>query len=371
MKDPSSGAATSHGASLRVASNGKILFDVVRTSGSVDTYEWSGPYVAGEEYHIVGLAWLLPPSSYLAALYVNGELAFLTPTPIGATINNPGTLRLYASTESVNGSVGAFNGVIDEVLYWSGSQNQLQATSGSISMNGVPVDLLGIAALTGHTIDGLFISDEGWLRAKPNSAGYFQPPDAHIPVLPTKQTVRIKLEYEAVAVGVESIRAEPDFNDLAQVDLVDLVDTISAEPEISVSDDAAGDTWSDWKPFEPGLYAGRRFRLRIRLASLASGIYATLKKFRWIIDVDDLVQSGKVTTNTGAATMVHFPRPFNLPPDGSPPDIAVSVRSTTANPSADGDRIVLGNESASGFSVSVMNGGVLVVRDVFWIAKGY
>jgi len=234
------------------------------------------------------------------------------------------------------------------------------------------------AALTGNGLTGLeVVPSTGHLRAQEASSGYFQVPDDHIVTLARRMLVRVTAGWDAGAVPAPAILYVADVNALGQVNPLDLAHLISVQPEISISDDAAGSDWTgggtrlEWAPFRPGNYLARRIRMRVRLASLAAGIVAELRQFRWAVDVPDLVQSGTVTSAATGVVHVTYARPYHGGPNGAAtPSPVVSLRSPGAGAGPEFIRVT--NETLAGFDVDVLTtGAARLVRDLTWFAQGY
>src|SRR3546814_5754730 len=56
------------------------------------------------------------------------------------------------------------------------------------------------------------------------------------------------------------------------------------------SDVCSSDLWSEWVDFVPGLVNARHFDVRLYLATANPRVIPLVSRFRWTVDVPDLVQ---------------------------------------------------------------------------------
>jgi hypothetical protein len=118
--------------------------------------------------------------------------------------------------------------------------------------------------------------------------------------------------------------------------------------------------WTEWQDHVPGLYNARYFDVRIILETSDPLIVPFVEKFEWSIDVPDLTQRAEdVTVGTGGLT-VTYDKEFHARPN-------VTVMILDAE---EGDQAVLTDSVASGFNVTIKNGGP-VERQINWISQGY
>lgn len=343
--------ALNDGPHIRLGADGSITADFVDTSGTSHTLTANLAYNAGQIVHVVAVL-----DGIFAALHVNGVLA-------AATVFAPMTLRTggrdfyVAQTPFV--SHASFAGVVDEVvLYYP----PLSPERPKVHAN---------AVLSGQGITGLEVDPVTfYLRALPNTTGYFQVPDAHIVTLARRMVVNVAAGWDAGAIGPLSIRDEPNFQAIGQVNVLDAARLIVCEPEISISDDATGNDWTgnatrpEWMPFRPGGYLARRIRLRIKLGSLAAGLIAVLRAFTWGVDVPDLLQRAIKTTSVNGTVPVTYLKPFHVTPG-----LVVSMQNATGTQA---EVIRVTSETPTGFNVDVVNtAGQRLVRELSWIAQGY
>ena len=121
--------------------------------------------------------------------------------------------------------------------------------------------------------------------------------------------------------------------------------------------------WSEWKPLIVSDSTARGYRFRIRLLSYDTSVQVRVGAFNIIIDMPDRVegQQGVTVPSTTAGLNVLYTNAFK-----AVPAVAVTIQNAAAN-----DVATLSNESRTGFTVNITNGGTPVSRAINWVAKGY
>ncbi len=205
------------------------------------------------------------------------------------------------------------------------------------------------------------------------AAGSYQIPAAH----------EVDVHYVApciVSISFAAIGQVPGQSVLAVSDYLGLTDllgnaastNVNIVPMIQLGD--ANHNWGPWQKFVPGVYNARYFRAMAQLASSDRQTQAILEDFAFAVyapqRIDDYVgvsvpASGLALLYTPNGTST--PAPFNGGPGGTAlPQLQVTILNAAPN-----DSLVLTNQSLSGSTITVMNGGVGVARIVNILAKGF
>lgn len=119
--------------------------------------------------------------------------------------------------------------------------------------------------------------------------------------------------------------------------------------------------WSEWQDFVVGDYTGRGFRFRLVLRTERPFVTPRVITLRTSIDMPDRVDGHRNVFCPVDGIRVQFEPAF-----GAAPAVAITLQGA-----AEGDQVVLSNETAEGFDVQVMNDTVGVERTFNWIARGY
>ncbi|HLN23833.1 MAG TPA: phage tail protein [Patescibacteria group bacterium] len=162
---------------------------------------------------------------------------------------------------------------------------------------------------------------------------------------------------------------------LAISDLTDafLGPKIDAVPQIRLSPD--GVTWGAWQNWAPGSYLARAFDLRVLLSSADPQVIPILTGLSFLVDVPDrddwftglAVPAAGVPVLYASGLQGNPAAPFNGGPGSSTvPNIQITIVNAQQ-----GDDAILSNQSTSGFTVQVLNGGIGVARTVNIVAQGY
>jgi hypothetical protein len=208
---------------------------------------------------------------------------------------------------------------------------------------------------------------------QPGASGTYQIPGSH----------EVDVKYVApclVSVAFAAIGQIPGLNIMAVANLLSVTDllgnaasaNINVVPMIQLGD--ANHNWGAWQKFVPGVYNARYFRFMAQLASNDSQTQAILQDLAFAVyapqRIDDYI--GVAIPATGLALVytpngVSTPAPFNAGPGGAAlPQLQVTILG-----GAPGDSLVFTNQTLSGCTIQVLNGGIGVQRAANILAKGF
>jgi hypothetical protein len=232
-------------------------------------------------------------------------------------------------------------------------------------------DLTDGAAIIDDTVrlvgDSLF-STIPLLSAVPRSIVYFGTsapfgeyfiPEAHEVDIGHAQRCNVSVSYHAFgATPYAFISDVPLISGLASF-VGDTVGTYDVVISIAIAQD--DEIYGDWQRFISGAYVGRKFKFKVSLSSSEPTVVAILDEFAFSVDVPDRVEKGTGVEcpNTGLAVV--FSRPFQITPNTQ-----ITIVDAMA-----GDHVRLTGESPDGFSVEVVNAGVVVTRNINWLSQAY
>lgn len=246
---------------------------------------------------------------------------------------------------------------LDGVEAWSVNEETIVISSANILRNVVAThDEYAdgwIGTKTNLTIDGSNLT-----MPAGTTSGTYDIPTAHIVTLSTSQLCRISMRYSASG-GDDSILWDSiaDFDAWANVD-GDVTGAWAVKPKLSISQD--GTTWGAWQDFIMGDYVGKAFKARLEVISNDPSITIVIDGFSFTVDMPDRVDKGDFVTATGG-TAFSYTYPFQ-----TKPNTQITIVNATA-----GDDVKLTSESANGFTVKVLNGGVGVARTINYLSQGY
>jgi len=174
--------------------------------------------------------------------------------------------------------------------------------------------------------------------------------------------VRIDFDMEFLAISQDDdLLTIPDL--LAVDDLLNgsARQAITLRPQIRHAQEDG--EWSEWVDFVPGLVNARYFDVRLYLATSNPRIVPLVSRFRWTVDVPDLVQRAESVTVPVAGMRVMFPKPFH-----ARPNLQITILD-----SQNGDRAVIPAVTSDefGFDIRIFNGSTSVERSINWISQGY
>jgi len=137
----------------------------------------------------------------------------------------------------------------------------------------------------------------------------------------------------------------------------------SAVLQISTAMQASGDNpvWSEWQNLVVGDYTARSYRFRLLLATSDTSVTPYVSFLRVEVDLPDRSDGRANVPCPAVGTRVTYEPAFQAPP-------AVTI---TLQGAAEGDLVVLSNETAEGFDIQIVNAGIGVPRAFNWIAQGF
>lgn len=193
-----------------------------------------------------------------------------------------------------------------------------------------------------------------------DDSGTYEVPSAHVVDVGTVQPCNVDVELAFLNVNPNAL-----FSDIP---LVSLSPSISGNrPDLGdvfveiATSDAAG-TFGAWQRYIPGVYQGRKFKLRLLLESYDSTNTPVVTAFKFTVDMPDRRERGTAVAIAAGGTAVTFATPFQIVPN---------VQITILNAAAGDTVIFTAGPTAAGFTVQVLNGGVGVGRNINWLAEAY
>ena len=240
----------------------------------------------------------------------------------------------------------------EQATGWSGTVD-----SGAI-VDGSAVELVGA---------GLFSAIPSLFSAVPTVAYYggvaasgsYTIPTAHEVDVGTEQPCNISCNYV--------MHGDNPFALFSAIPLVSALASVAGDYaasvglKIQIATAPLSGTYGAWSDFVPGTFVARKFKLRAVLLSYDASVRAVLDQFAFTVDMPDRSERGTSVAVPSGGTTVTFARPFQITPN---------TQITVVNASA-GDDVLLTAQSANGFTVQVLNGGVGVARTINWISQAY
>lgn len=166
----------------------------------------------------------------------------------------------------------------------------------------------------------------------------------------------------------QDILTVPDY--LGITDLLDSAASANVDVYPEVATAGADGIFGDWVRYTPGYYNAQHFDARMRLKSLDGQTLAYLLDMVFEVDVPDITYVGTDATILAAGNNITFPAAFNGGPTMvtgvGTPNIQITILNAQA-----GDDAVLTNQTLTGFTIRIFNGGVGVQRNVNWRADGW
>ena len=134
---------------------------------------------------------------------------------------------------------------------------------------------------------------------------------------------------------------------------------LTVQPQVSVKPD--GGSWGEWQNLINGSYTGREFKHRLEI-SCQEYITAYISDYEVSYDMVDRVDEGKNISVASGGTNVVYDTPFQ----------EVQRPQITQVSAASGDTVILTSESATGFTVQILDsGGSGKAGTVNWTVRGY
>jgi hypothetical protein len=123
-----------------------------------------------------------------------------------------------------------------------------------------------------------------------------------------------------------------------------------------------GTEWSSYRRFYPGAYAAKAVKFAVDLYSYNSSIRPVISSISYMVDMPDRLDSasGLLVPETGLTVV--YATPFQTVP---------SLQITIIDALPGDDFIFTEQPTEYGFSGVVKNGGVVVVRTINHLSKGY
>lgn len=182
--------------------------------------------------------------------------------------------------------------------------------------------------------------------------GYYEFPAEDLVDLGRVATVRVTTQLEVAGIVLDGQGTE--------VESVDY----EAYFEISYTDDDpnGAPAWSDWKRVVAADYMHRAFKLRLYMRALDINARPVISKANAIFDVPDRVERSQGLVCPVSGISVNYAVPYRNTP----------VLGVTASDMLSGDRLVIDNETSTGFTLHFENsGGTNVARTFNYTAQGY
>lgn len=191
------------------------------------------------------------------------------------------------------------------------------------------------------------------------ASGEYEVPTSHIVDIGTAQGCNVSLSYTASGYNAFNLVDSWGFID----DLTDIDGSVggvwSVTPQIAIADNSG--TFGAWRDFYPTDYVGRKFKIKLVLASSDALVYVSVSSLTWSVDVPDRVDTGSNVAIASGGTSITYSRSFQ-----ASPNTQITILNATA-----GDDAVLTAQTATGFTIQIMNGGSGVARNINWLSQGY
>lgn len=277
---------------------------------------------------------------------------------IAAHYTTPSGQNVYSSVPS---SVLISNAAIVQnvVATWDEYATGWSGTFGGSAY----IDEFGFVALSGTALvdsladwDSLPSVDQAGGVA---TSGSYTIPTLHEIDLGNAQSCKCSLSYSLSGRSVSALWDDIyDFDAYGNID-GDNAGLYGAKFQIALAQNDG--VYGAWQDFIAGDYIARKFKIQVLLYSYDTSITPELSAFIFTVDVPDRVDKGTGVSIAASGTPITYTHPFQITPN-----VQITVVNATA-----GDDVVLTGESASGFTVQVLNGGVGVIRTINWISQGY
>jgi hypothetical protein len=198
-----------------------------------------------------------------------------------------------------------------------------------------------------------------------SASGTYTIPAGRIVDVGTAQACNLSVIYQ-----IESTSPYNQFSQIPDVaSVASVVGNFAGKSDVRVQVNISQDgvSWAGWQDFVPGTYVGRKFNFRLYLESFDTTAAVSVLGFKWTVDMPDRVDSGTDVAVDAAGTTIAYKTAFH----GGSNDALVPGPNITVLNAQPGDTVVLSNQTLTGFTVQIMNGGVGVARSINWIAQGY
>jgi predicted phage tail protein len=171
-------------------------------------------------------------------------------------------------------------------------------------------------------------------------------------------------------VDFESLNEQPDFLSFAgsfdeRPGLFDGQNPDIAKATIEISTSNNMIVWSEYQPLAGPEYTARGFKFRIAASTTEDAYNCEVKACEVEVDMPERFESGTASTDFNQITLVKYPNGGFY----QPPEMAVTLQGALQ-----GDFFVISNQTESGFSVAVYNGGTalsnIVPRSISYVVRG-
>lgn len=239
----------------------------------------------------------------------------------------------------------------NEATTWSG------ILSGYAIIDSGALTLAGMGLISGVTsIAGL--GSIKWFGGFSNS-GIYEVPLANNVDIGIAQSCNISCAYSAV--GYNPTDLVGSWSSISSLNSIigNVGGKWNVTPQIAIAGNDG--IFGAWKDFYPTDYVGRIFKMRLLLISSDPSISIRVTALSWSVDVPDRIDTGNAVAVLAGGTAVTYSRPFH-----GVPNTQITIMNATAN-----DDAVLTSQTANGFTVQILNGGVGVARNINWLSQGY
>lgn len=252
---------------------------------------------------------------------------FITPFGVCVYSDTPNSIIVSAANLPQN----IVDNWDEKTTSWSGTQTNCSVSGGNL------ITTLGAATAsyeipTGHIISGNYVMNG-----------------------------RVTINWESSASSVTSdITGIADIPSVLDMTFASEQGLVTVVPQINMSQD--GSTWDGWQNWVAGVYTFKAIKFRL-IATISNPTYqAVISGFSFMVDIDNLVQSGSVNTSATGVVTVTFTNQYNSTPHVDPQIVGASA----------GDTVILSSVGTTGFGIQVLDGsGNPVVRTVSWSATGW
>lgn len=306
--------------------------------------------------------------SFAAALQV-GDVAHPPFTAFGEGtywiiayyISPVGTIA-YSETPASLSLVG--NMLVDNVILtsdqqaegWTGTRTNLDI-AGTFPAQTLVLSLPDVFALT-----DAFAPADIFTLPQDALSGVYEIPSSDVVDVGYLGRCNINVTWNAAGVPIGSdILTVEDF--LAAPDILSASYSANVTSFVEICVSADGSTFSSWQRFVPGMYVGRKFKLRVTLATNDPRITAVLLAFKVQISVEPRTDHYRVNATAGTNTITFRPEGaasdagFNGGPNGQTVPYWTASWSQSA-----GDIFVVTALSLTSISFQILNGGTPVAR---------
>lgn len=287
-----------------------------------------------------------------------GFVPLLAGTYMAKAVDSGGRFSIgISSVVTTAPNVITFNAVATSTQSptFPGTKTNLEVASSKLQLGSIPL----IDDVTDLADDWLDIDSLG--RTDAYTGTYLF--DNHID-LGAVYTSRVTADVESLSVD-NALLIDGRTEDIDSWDAVDgdaIYDAHVSMYMRTTDDDPAGTpTWSEWKLFNVGDYITRAYDFKLEFVTLDTAHNIEVSNLAVSIDMPDRLETGNVTTGTGAVTTVTYTQPFK-----AAPKVGLTIKDMAVN-----DVIEIVTETASNFTFNIRNGGARVARSVNWIVKSY